>query len=276
MQPMGLTLLSSTASDTITHFNLFLTPNEKRLVIPIALALTAFYSYWFIANSKKVMAGFNRRHASDEASLRHVRFGKVTGFFFMGIIPLLAMELLLPQYTPADLGIGFNPGTWYFTLGWIGGLSLVVTPLAYLSGRKESNWTLYPQIRARNWTERTVFWAAGGWVIYLFGYEVMFRGVLLFPLVDALGFWPAVVLNMAVYSMSHLPKGLDETLGALPIGLVLCLLTLASGTIWIAFAVHVVMAWTMCFTALRFNPQTNYVGYRISNLSLKRIRKHDN
>jgi hypothetical protein len=31
-------------------------------------------------------------------------------------------------------------------------------------------------------------------------------------------------------------------------------LTISSGTIWIAFIVHVVIAWTNTFTALKFHP----------------------
>ena len=81
----------------------------------------------------------------------------------------------------------------------------------------------------------------------------------MFPLIEPLGVWPAIAVNIALYSATHIPKGLDETIGAIPLGLVLCLLTLSSGTIWIAFFVHVAMAWTNTFTALRFNPDTNYI-----------------
>jgi membrane protease YdiL (CAAX protease family) len=99
---------------------------------------------------------------------------------------------------------------------------------------------------------------AFGWFIYLFGYELLFRGILLFPLVDSLGVWPAIAINIALYSATHIPKGLDETMGALPLGLVLCILTLYSGTIWIAFFVHVAMAWTNSFTALKYHPDIHY------------------
>ena len=94
-----------------------------------------------------------------------------------------------------------------------------------------------------------------GWAAYLFGYELLFRGVLLFPLADELGVWTAIAINIALYSATHIPKGLDETIGAIPLGLVLCILTLYTDTIWIAFIVHVIMAWTNTFTALRFNPE---------------------
>ena len=46
-----------------------------------------------------------------------------------------------------------------------------------------------------------------GWFLYLFGYEFLFRGVLLIPLIDPLGMWPAIAINIAVYSATHIPKG---------------------------------------------------------------------
>ena len=119
---------------------------------------------------------------------------------------------------------------------------------------KPKNLLNYPQIRAKVWTKKMLFINALGWFLYLFGYEFLFRGILLIPLVEALGMWPAIAINIALYSATHIPKGLDETLGAIPLGFVLCLLTISSGTIWIAFIVHVVMAWTNTFTALKFHP----------------------
>ena len=94
-----------------------------------------------------------------------------------------------------------------------------------------------------------------GWTIYLFGYEILFRGILLFPLVTEFGVWQAIAVNVALYSATHIPKGLDETIGAIPLGIVLSLLTLQTGTIWIAFLVHVTMALTNSFTALKHHPE---------------------
>ena len=79
------------------------------------------------------------------------------------------------------------------------------------------------------------------------------------PVVDSIGVWPAIAINIALYSATHIPKGLEETIGAIPLGLVLCILTLSTGTIWIAFLVHVVMAWTNTLTSLKFNPDMKYI-----------------
>jgi hypothetical protein len=55
-----------------------------------------------------------------------------------------------------------------------------------------------------------------------------------------------------------IPKGFDETIGAVPLGFLLCLLTLMAGNIWIAFLVHVAMAWTNSLTALKHHPEIHY------------------
>jgi len=39
---------------------------------------------------------------------------------------------------------------------------------------------------------------------------------------------------------------------------VLCILTLSSGTIWIAFFIHLTMALTNSFASLKFHPDMHY------------------
>jgi len=226
--------------------------------LPIVLSLVFFVIYWFTAQSTAIKNRFYAANDFDTASLRHIFFTKYFGFITMGVIPSVICLIFLPKYSLADYGLTFIPSTTLFTIVWTLGLSILVIPLAYISAKKPKNLVNYPQIRSNVWTQKTVFIAALGWALYLFGYEFLFRGTLLFPLVDAIGVWPAIAVNIALYSATHIPKGLDETIGAIPLGLVLCLLTLASGTIWIAFLVHVAMAWTNCFTALKFHPEIHY------------------
>ena len=172
----------------------------------------------------------------------------------MGILPTFLILIVLPELTLADLGFTLIYETSLFSLLWILGLSILIIPLVYFSAQKPKNLVNYPQIRAKVWSKKMLFINALGWFLYIFGYEFLFRGVLLIPLIEPLGMWPAIAINIALYSATHIPKGLDETIGAIPLGFVLCLLTISSGTIWIAFIVHVVMAWTNTFTALKFHP----------------------
>ena len=231
---------------------------DLKICLPILLTLVFFSIYWFTSKSEKIKARFYEKYDYDQASLKYIFFTKYFGFFSMGIIPTLLILFFLPELTLADLGFAFVYETSIFSILWILALSALTIPLAYFSAKKPKNLLNYPQIRAKVWTKKMVFINAVGWFLYLFGYEFLFRGVLLIPLIEPLGMWPAIAINVALYSATHIPKGLDETIGAIPLGFVLCLLTISSGTIWIAFIVHVLMAWTNTFTALKFHPDMQF------------------
>jgi membrane protease YdiL (CAAX protease family) len=183
---------------------------------------------------------------------------KWLGLLSMGLFPLLILMLLEPHRGIAYYGLNFRTDTLLFNLLVTLGLLLIVVPLAAYSAKKEKNLVNYPQIRAKNWTKKTYRLNLLGWAVYLLGYELLFRGLLLFPLVEAYGLWLAVAVNIALYSATHIPKGLDETIGAVPLGLVLCLLTLMAGNIWISVIVHIGMAWTNSLTALKYHPEIHY------------------
>ena len=234
---------------------------DLRISLPLLLTLAFFSIYWFTSKSEKIKKRFYDKYDHDQASFKHIFFTKYFGFISMGILPTILCLVFLPELTLADLGLTFIYKTAQFSIFWILGLSILIIPLVYFSAKKPKNLLNYPQIRAKVWTKKMVFINALGWFLYLFGYEFLFRGILLIPLIEPLGMWPAIAINIALYSATHIPKGLDETVGAIPLGFVLCLLTISSGTIWIAFIVHVVMAWTNTFTALKFHPEMNLKKY---------------
>jgi membrane protease YdiL (CAAX protease family) len=89
-------------------------------------------------------------------------------------------------------------------------------------------------------------------------YEILFRGILLFGTLPLLGAPAAILLNMSLYSLTHIPKGLKETLGALPVGFLFCAITLYTGTIWIALLVHGMLAVANDLFALYFHSEMGY------------------
>lgn len=232
--------------------------SDLQVFLPIVLTLVFFVAYWFTAQSDKIKSGFYGKYSFDEASVRHIFFTKIAGFVLMGLMPSIILLLALPSFDLAFYGLTCKPETTVFSIVWILGLSVLVIPLVYMSAKKPKNLVNYPQIRAKIWDRRILIINLCGWALYLFGYEFLFRGLLFMPLIEPLGLWPAIAINIALYSATHIPKGLDETIGAIPLGVVLCLLTYASGTIWIAFLVHVAMAWTNSLTSLKYHPEIHY------------------
>jgi len=233
-------------------------PINTQLVVPVLCALVFFTAYWFISKSEAIKEWFYKKYDFDNASTNHILFTKCTGFVLMGVFPTIICLLAIKGLTFADIGLTFYLNTAFFSLVWVIILCALVIPVAYFSAKKPKNWVYYPQIRAKIWTKAIYNKNLIGWALYLFGYELLFRGILFFPLIEPLGIWPAIAINTALYSATHIPKGLDETIGAIPLGIVLCLLSYASGTIWIAVIVHIAMAWTNCLTALKFHPEIHY------------------
>lgn len=230
------------------------------------VASTAFFAaYWFIFASEKIKAKYYSKFpTNDEGTIRHVLFTKYAGFVLMGVVPAIVFSIVIPKFSLADYGLTFHSETNLTTLWWTLGLGAVIIPMNYFAARRPKTFGMYPQIRAKFWDKPLIFKYSLSWCAYLFGYELLFRGFLFIPLVDTLGVWPAIAVNIALYVATHIPKGLDETIGAAPLGLVLCLITLQTQTIWVAFVVHVFLALSNSLFALKFHPEFKVVADRNS------------
>jgi membrane protease YdiL (CAAX protease family) len=121
-------------------------------------------------------------------------------------------------------------------------MSAIILLLNFFASNKPDRLKDYPQIRVSKWTTRLLLINLGLWTAYLIAYEFLFRGVLLFVCYHSLGFWPAAAINIALYATTHIPKGGGETFGTFPYGLVLCFATISTGSIFVAFFTHLVMA----------------------------------
>jgi membrane protease YdiL (CAAX protease family) len=136
------------------------------------------------------------------------------------------------------MGFGMNKEAWILTA--------ILCPLLILinvlRAGKPANLVHYPQIRAKEWTPATFAGSSIGWVIYLLGYEICFRGILLFGCVEVMGVWPAIAINASIYSFAHFFKGIGETVGAIPFGIIISLISLWTGNFMVAFLVHCSLA----------------------------------
>ncbi len=75
--------------------------------------------------------------------------------------------------------------------------------------------------------------------IYLFVYELWFRGFLLFETIRFFGIPAAVSLNILLYSLLHIFKSKKEMLSCIPFGLILCFLSILFNAAWPAIILHI-------------------------------------
>lgn len=220
-------------------------------VFALAIFTIGYLLYYFIAHSTLLRRKMEYHLGVERTKVRWVLFQRLTGFIFLGMIP--AMILPFIPLTLEQVGIAFK--NMLTSLSWIAAIGAVVVVVNFFAARKPGNLSMYPQIRINGWTYRILIASSLGWMLYLLGYEFMFRGLLLFSGVPVFGIWPAIVLNVSLYAIVHIPKGLRETIASIPLGLILCVLTIKTGTIWIAYFTHVILALSNEYLSLYFHPE---------------------
>lgn len=233
---------------------------DLRVFIPVVGGLIGFIIFWFTWMSEKFQANMIERFGKERGLANIIIYTKILGGITMGIMPAVLYLIVFPETTLTDLGLGLSRRTLFATIFWTFGLGFLMAFLAWQNARKPATLLHYPQIRARKWTRKMMQGNLLGWTLYLTGYEFLFRGVLLFPLVAEIGLWPAIAVNIAIYSSTHIPKGLKETVGAIPLCIVLCLVCVYTGNIWVAVFVHIAMAFTNTLTAFHHHPDMEFIN----------------
>lgn len=231
------------------EFNL--NPETLMFIIAVGWTSLGFAFYFFLARNTSLSHKIWSIHPNLELQSKEVVIQRVWGFIFMGILPLMFLAVW-PGVKLADYGLGFSGFShlpWWLLFGVIAFI-IIVGPYA---AAKPGNLAVYPQFRSQKWTKGLMTLSGATWVLFLLGYEFLFRGFLLFASVAVLDVWAAIALNCALYAFAHLYKGPGETFGTIPIGILLCYLTVLTGNIWTAVVVHSVMALSNEWWSIRAN-----------------------
>jgi len=231
---------------------------NNELIFSILAVTMGFNLYWFISKSEKLKQRRLDKLGAESASIRTILVEKTNGLVYMGILPAVVAFFLFGK-TPIDYGLHFNFGNGWESLYWIAGLAPLIWTVNFFAARSPKTQAHYPQIRKQEWSPALLAKHLAGWAMYLFGYEFLFRGILLFGSLSVLDPWVAILLNVGFYSVSHVPKGATETFGAIPLGFLLSWITLRTGTIWVAFLVHVCLAWSNAVFTLKHHPEMHLV-----------------
>jgi membrane protease YdiL (CAAX protease family) len=178
--------------------------------------------------------------------------GKVTGFVLFGVFPYLVFIGLAGMLrSETGLTVMNSYRYWYFLP-----VSLVIViSLAYRISKRDSGRAGYQGLAVYPRSAKSVIVIIFSWTLYLLGYEFLFRGILWFICYKAFGFWPALLINISLYSLAHLNQGVLMTLGAIPVGIIFCLFSFLTGSILLAFLVHCCMAISNGLFSLYKNPE---------------------
>jgi len=236
-----------------------MTSEELRFILAVSWCALGFAAYYFLSNKQAFAARVGTLNRKFEAQGNQVLLQRSLGIIFLGILSALII-ILLPGVTIREYGFGFAfqaaPPWWSFLV-----IPLILV-IGFYSSKRAGNLEHYPQIRAKTWTPGMLVISGTSWILFLVGYEFLFRGFLLHASLGMMDAGPAIALNCALYALAHFYKGPGETFGAIPVGILLCYMTLVTGNIWCAVILHSVMALSNEWFSLYFHPGMKMVKTR--------------
>jgi membrane protease YdiL (CAAX protease family) len=197
----------------------------KTYYLLVIVFITYFImSYLFkLLNINNLEKALFKRNSLIYLNLRHL-----IGILLFGILSYL----LMPEYQNLLTTITY-PNLFFLILSCI--IFIATMLLAWISVNKSIK-----RIKIKS----TVY-KQNGWlyfpmrIVFLLAYEYFFRGVLLFTLINSFGMVEAISLCTVLYVLIHAFDTKSEIIGAIPFGIVLCLLSYYSKSIIIPFVLHV-------------------------------------
>lgn len=233
---------------------LFISETDTAWIIFSVILL--YYLYYYSAHFSGISRLF--RHVKGERQKERTifLFTKLSGFFIMGVVPGLLWYFLIESGF-SRFGLTFEDLVRELKTILI--LILLIAAFTYIH-QKIRNEHNSLQMNVTEWDLPLFITNCIGWVLYLAGYEFLFRGVLLTVCYHGFGFWPAIAINAGFYSATHMVYGKSQAIGALTFGTLACYLALKQGTLFIPFFMHTALSLFTDFFSLKMNRKLSYVN----------------
>ncbi|HZH73219.1 MAG TPA: CPBP family intramembrane glutamic endopeptidase [Mariniphaga sp.] len=208
--------------------------NDSSIGVIILGVVVFYYIYYYTSESKSIVKFIQQNVADGNSGLALFFYKKINGLFLLGVVPAFLYFSVL-NASGDKFGLSLNHLSSSFLL--VAGLILLTAIVLFFHHRGKPNRSTL-QIYPAQWNTSLFMLNILGWSLYLIAYEFLFRGILLFECYEHLGFWPAVAINISIYSAIHMVNGKDQTIGALVFGTLACYFTLTRGTLLIPIFMH--------------------------------------
>lgn len=220
-------------------------------VISVLLLFTLLYvTYHFKLLDPVIALPFRRWFTREGEGAYPVFIHRLSGVVTLGLLPLFIIGVRFGRPLAA-YGLIIGVETRYFLLCAV--ICLLLFPFLYLYSKNPENLEYKPLARPPEWNARYILLNTSSWVIYLIAYEACMRGYLLFTLAGSMGSWPAIAVTTVIVTIIHLPKDFGEAVGSAVTGVIFGAIALSSGSILIPLIIHIYVALTADFLAIRYH-----------------------
>ena len=205
------------------------------------LIAVSFIVYFIISYAYKILNLRNIKGALlTKRGLLLINLKHVLGILLFGIL----FYLILPDYR--FLIDSFKiPNLFIFVI-----ILVIVFFAAFLANNSAKN-------NLKDKTEKSQYNINQRWMyfiirfVFLLSYEFFFRGVLLFALIETTGLITAIIICTSLYVLIHSFDSKAEIIGAIPFGIILCLLSYYTNSIWATFIIHISLSGVYEFSTFK-------------------------
>ncbi len=231
--------------------------HKEVLAVAAIISVILFFSLYYFLTGRKVLNKLVHKLFPLSVSMESEDFisDKITGIVFAGVLPLIVF-VIIPAIPASEAGL--TTGEMHKITYLLAGLIAITIFSAFFSSKSVNVRKSAPELRIKVWHPRHIILDLMSWLIYLFGYELFFRGILWFFCFRAFGFWWSLIINVTLYSLVHVPKGKLVTYGAIPLGVLFCTLSYFTGSFLPAFMIHSAMAVSTELFSVYHNPELKF------------------
>jgi membrane protease YdiL (CAAX protease family) len=230
----------------------------------LIVTLILFSIHFFLGGER-----FYRRRIHPHLPVRNgigaqalgVYYKRSTAFLLYVVCTLLVIRYLFHDRV-GDYGLSRSHGK--LPLLFIGPIIIITVLTMLFFSRREKIYHRYPEMEGARISRVYFVGSALSYVVYLFSYECLFRGFLLFGLKGTLGGLPSTLISMTFVTLSHVGTSAPVLMGAMASGLLFPYIALQSGSIWPVFALHSFIGIGMDFLCARQHTKVETVHLTVS------------
>jgi membrane protease YdiL (CAAX protease family) len=190
-----------------------------------------------------------------------VYYKRLTSFLLYVVCTLLIIRYLFHD-SVGNYGLSRSHDK--LPLHFLGPIVIVTVLTMLFFSRREKIYHRYPEMEGARISWVYFVGSALSYTVYLFSYECLFRGFLLFGLRGTIGNLPSTLISMAFVTLSHVGTSPPVIMGAMASGLLFPYITLQSGSIWPVFALHCFIGIGMDVLCTRHYTKVATVHLRVS------------
>lgn len=231
--------------------------DKKVIIVFISVGILQTISWYYTSRRFFRINFFDDLQFDPNVYLIEYIYWFICDFFTFFILPVLIIKTLFKEKIK-DYGISF--GNYKIGLKIVVIFLLIMIPLVWFASSQNDFIQTYPQLKQarESWLTFVIF--ESGLVIYMFAWEFIWRGFMLFGLEKKFGYY-SVLIQMIPFLILHNGKPPLETFGAIIGGIALGILALRTRSIFYCVIVHAgVMVSIDFISVMRFRAQDYGIG----------------